>query len=89
VRSVLSIAASSQAYAEVVVSNPASESVVVVSGLLRSGTSMTMQMLASGGLPVLTDARREADESNPRGYYELEAVEDVRGAAGWPGSRLI
>jgi predicted AlkP superfamily phosphohydrolase/phosphomutase/tetratricopeptide (TPR) repeat protein len=50
------------------------ETVVVVSGLPRSGTSMLMQMLAAGGLPVLTDGERAADENNPRGYLELEAV---------------
>lgn len=48
--------------------------VVVVSGLPRSGTSMLMQMLASGGLPILSDGARAADESNPKGYYELERV---------------
>jgi hypothetical protein len=47
---------------------------VIVSGLPRSGTSMMMQMLAAGGLPILTDGERAADESNPRGYLELEAV---------------
>jgi hypothetical protein len=51
--------------------------IVVVSGLPRSGTSMMMQMLAAGGLPPLTDGRRTADESNPEGYYELEAVKDL------------
>ena len=48
--------------------------VIVVSGLPRSGTSMLMQMLAAGGLELLTDARRAADEDNPRGYFELEQV---------------
>jgi hypothetical protein len=48
--------------------------IVVVSGLPRSGTSMMMQMLAAGGLPPLTDGVRTADESNPEGYFELEAV---------------
>ncbi|SMF97097.1 Tetratricopeptide repeat-containing protein [Methylomagnum ishizawai] len=48
--------------------------IVVVSGLPRSGTSMMMQMLAAGGLPLLTDGERAADANNPRGYLELEAV---------------
>jgi hypothetical protein len=46
-------------------------------------------MLAAGGLPVLADDRRLADEDNPRGYFELEAVKGsardatwARGAAG-------
>src|SRR5262249_3295155 len=35
-------------------------------------TSMLMQMLNAGGLPVLTDGRRAADADNPRGYFEFE-----------------
>jgi len=47
-------------------------SFVLVSGLPRSGTSLVMQMLQAGGLPVLTDGRRMADGDNPRGYLEWE-----------------
>jgi hypothetical protein len=50
--------------------------IVIVSGLPRSGTSMLMQMLRAGGLGLLTDGLRRADEDNPRGYFELEAVKD-------------
>jgi hypothetical protein len=50
------------------------EPIVVVSGLPRSGTSMVMSMLQAGGLPVLTDHLRAADEDNPRGYFEFEKV---------------
>jgi predicted AlkP superfamily phosphohydrolase/phosphomutase/tetratricopeptide (TPR) repeat protein len=57
--------------------------VTVVTGLPRSGTSMMMQMLAAGGVPVLTDGAREADEDNPRGYYELEAATRLRSEDGW------
>ena len=46
----------------------------VVSGLPRSGTSMMMQMLEAGGLKVLSDHLREANEDNPHGYYEHEAI---------------
>lgn len=46
----------------------------IVSGLPRSGTSMMMQMLEAGGLEIFTDKKREADENNPKGYYEHEAV---------------
>jgi hypothetical protein len=53
------------------------EAIVVVSGLPRSGTSMTMKMLAEGGIPLLTDGVRAADESNPEGYYELEKVKEL------------
>ena len=49
----------------------------IVSGLPRSGTSVMMQMLAAGGLPVLTDGRREADPDNPRGYYEWERIKTL------------
>jgi len=48
--------------------------VVVVSGLPRSGTSMMMQLLAAGGVPILSDGTRAADEDNPRGYLEYEAA---------------
>ncbi len=52
-------------------------SIVVVSGLPRSGTSMAMKMLEAGGLSVVTDGRRAADEDNPKGYYEDERVKDL------------
>lgn len=48
--------------------------ITVVSGLPRSGTSMMMKMLAAGGLEIMTDELRTADESNPKGYYEYERV---------------
>jgi len=48
--------------------------IVVVSGLPRSGTSMIMKMLEAGGLAVMTDGLRTADEDNPKGYYEVERV---------------
>ena len=48
--------------------------ITVVSGLPRSGTSLAMQMLAAGGMPVLIDGERQADADNPRGYYEWERI---------------
>ena len=51
---------------------PVDKEIVVVTGLPRTGTSMMMQMLQAGGLPILTDQVRRADESNPNGYYEYE-----------------
>ena len=51
--------------------------VVVVSGLPRSGTSMAMKMLEAGGLEVVADGVRSADEDNPKGYYEDERVKDL------------
>ena len=57
--------------------------VVVVSGLPRSGTSMVMQMLAAGGLPVLSDGLRAADDDNPLGYFEYEPVKHLHENADW------
>ena len=59
------------------------DTIVVVSGLPRSGTSMMMQMLAAGGCPVLVDDRRAADESNQRGYFEFEAATRLAQDHGW------
>ena len=53
---------------------PLGDDLLIVSGLPRSGTSMLMQMLDAGGMPILTDTLREADEDNPKGYFEHEAV---------------
>jgi len=44
----------------------------IVSGLERSGTSMLMQILRTGGIPTSFDDSRPADINNPKGYYELE-----------------
>ena len=58
--------------------------IVVVSGLPRSGTSLMMQMLEAGGIELLTDHERKADEDNPKGYYELEAVKKMKkGDTSW------
>jgi len=43
----------------------------IVSGIERSGTSMLMQILCAGGVPVSFDDSRPSDQSNPKGYYEL------------------
>ena len=60
------------------------ESITVVSGLPRSGTSMMMKMLEAGGLPPVTDELRAADEDNPKGYYEFERVKQMdQGDTGW------
>lgn len=57
--------------------------VTVVAGLPRSGTSMLMQMLDAGGMDILTDRKRKADEDNPRGYYELEQATQLRKKRDW------
>ena len=61
--------------------------IIVVSGLPRSGTSMAMKMLDAGGVPILTDGIRAADDSNPKGYYEFEQVKalDKSGDTAWLG----
>lgn len=51
--------------------------VMVVSGLPRSGTSMAVKMLEAGGLKPFTDALRQPDIDNPKGYYEYEPVKDL------------
>ncbi len=53
------------------------DDIIVVSGLPRSGTSMMMNMLESGGLAVVTDKVRESDTDNPKGYFEDERVKDL------------
>lgn len=48
--------------------------ITIVSGLPRSGTSLMMQMLAAGGMTLLTDLERKPDIDNPRGYCEWEPI---------------
>lgn len=64
-------------------SEPATEKsppleLLIVSGLPRSGTSLMMQMLAAGGMPIMTDGERKADPDNPEGYYEWEQIKKIR-----------
>jgi hypothetical protein len=51
--------------------------ITIVSGLPRSGTSLMMQMLAAGGMPILSDGERHADSDNPRGYLEWERIKQL------------
>lgn len=64
---------------------PASSApVIVVSGLPRSGTSLMMNMLQAGGVPIVTDELRTADDDNPKGYFELEQVKQLsKGDVAW------
>ena len=57
--------------------------ITIVSGLPRSGTSLMMQVLEAGGLPILKDDIREADADNPKGYYEFERVKQVAQDPAW------
>ena len=59
--------------------------IIVVSGLPRSGTSMMMHMLAAGGMELVTDQLRQADEDNPKGYFEFEKVKSLTENASWMG----
>lgn len=51
--------------------------ITIVSGLPRSGTSLMMQMLVAGGMTALSDGERQADEDNPRGYFEWERIKQL------------
>jgi predicted AlkP superfamily phosphohydrolase/phosphomutase/tetratricopeptide (TPR) repeat protein len=58
--------------------NPGAElEFIIVSGLPRSGTSLMMQILRAGGIPVMTDELRAADEDNPEGYWEWEEIKKL------------
>ena len=60
--------------------------IYIVSGLPRSGTSMMMKMLEAGGLNILTDNIRTADDDNLLGYYEFERVKAMKeGNTAWVG----
>jgi hypothetical protein len=57
--------------------------VTVVTGVPRSGTSLLMQALAAGGLPLLADAARPPDADNPRGYFEWEPAKRLPRESDW------
>jgi len=57
--------------------------ITIVSGLPRSGTAMMMRMLEAGGMPVVVDNIRAADEDNPAGYYEFEPVKQTSKDDSW------
>jgi len=59
------------------------ESIIVVSGLPRSGTSMVMKMLAAGGVDVVTDNIRKPDYDNPKGYFEYQKVKNLKNDSIW------
>lgn len=59
--------------------------IIVVSGLPRSGTSLMMQLLGAGGVPLLTDNLRKADLDNPNGYFEYQQVKRLNVDSSWMG----
>lgn len=44
---------------------------------------MMMRMLEAARMPVMEDHVRQADEDNPRGYYEFEAVKKIKEDQSW------
>ena len=42
-----------------------------------------MKMLEAGGIAVITDKQRQADEDNPYGYFELERVKEIKRDRSW------
>lgn len=50
---------------------------IIVSGLPRSGTSLLMQMLNAGGIPILYDLDRAPDNDNPLGYFEYKRIKNL------------
>jgi hypothetical protein len=65
------------AFREMLLRRKLGDPIFVVSGLPRSGTSMMMRMLEAGGVEIVSDHVRTADEDNPKGYFELERVKDL------------
>lgn len=61
------------------------EFTTVVSGVPRSGTSLMMQMLGAGGIPLLVDDVRAPDVDNPRGYAEYAPVMASQRDVSWYG----
>jgi hypothetical protein len=58
-------------------------SIIVVSGLPRSGTSLMMNMLQAGGVELLADNLRGPDIDNPLGYFELDRVKSLPNDSSW------
>lgn len=47
---------------------------IIVSGSMRSGTSLMCQVLVSLDYKPATDGKRQPDEHNPNGYFEIEGI---------------
>jgi hypothetical protein len=60
-----------------------SQTVTIVSGLPRSGTSMMMQILNAAGIEPYTDGCRTPDEDNPRGYFEHQRATRLHEDSAW------
>ena len=55
----------------------------IVSGLPRSGRSVMMEILEAGGMEIVTDNIRKANEDNPFGYCEYEKVKEIKKDTSW------
>lgn len=44
---------------------------------------MMMKMLEAGGIKVITDSQRQADEDNPYGYFEFKQVREIKKNCSW------
>lgn len=53
------------------------ETVYIVSGLPRSGTSMMMDIIRAGGIEPYYDVDRVPNEFNPNGFYETTKVSNI------------
>jgi hypothetical protein len=49
-------------------------STIIVTGSVRCGSSLTMRMLESCGIPIIQDGFKQPDTQNPNGYYETRQV---------------
>ncbi len=45
-----------------------------------------MQILTAAEIPLLTDGNRDADDSNPRGYFEFDPVKNLAADQSWVSS---
>ena len=46
---------------------------------------MMMQMIHAGGVQVVSDGNREADENNPKGYFEDDRIKKLHQDNSWVG----
>jgi hypothetical protein len=46
--------------------------ITIVSGMARSGTSLTMQMLNAASFPIYWDREPNCGPANPKGYFEVK-----------------
>jgi predicted AlkP superfamily phosphohydrolase/phosphomutase/tetratricopeptide (TPR) repeat protein len=65
------------------IKNNSNNTVIIVSGIPRSGTSLMMQILKKAGYSILTDNKRNADINNPKGYFEYEQVKKLTQDNSW------